>query len=155
MRRAAIDLKKAGEAVTQVVDGGRIVGTAVATAPLIEKQPIAFVFLEGRGIEDAQNIVLNAHRFNLIDAFTGSTPVERIDILQHGQDFGVRHLLAQSARQMLRGKVRFAKEDKDCRSRMALADFGEFRGSMAIAGSNLSEIFPRHAVEAVDALAVI
>src|SRR5271170_998974 len=38
--RITVDLEESGQAVDEVVDGGREVGAAIATAPLVEKQAI-------------------------------------------------------------------------------------------------------------------
>ena len=151
VRRIAVDLEKAGQAVDQVVDGGREVGTAVAAAPLIEKQAVAFVFLERRGIEDAQDVIIHAHCVDLVDALTRGAPIQCVDILQHGEDFGVGHLLVQNARQMSRSKVRFAEQHEDHRIGMPLADFGNLGGGVTIARSDLAQVFAGHAIEAVDA----
>src|SRR5271165_899228 len=79
--RIAVDLEEAGQAVDQVIDGGCEVGAAIAAAPLIEKQAVAFIFLEWRGIEDAKEVVIDPHRFYVIGALASSAPVERIDVL--------------------------------------------------------------------------
>src|ERR1700722_1012647 len=46
-------------------------------------------------------------------------------------------------------EMRLAEQDKDHGIGMALPNFRDLRGGMAVAGPNLAQIFTRHAVEAV------
>ena len=152
VRRVAVDLEEAGQAVDQVVDGGREVGTVVAAAPLIEKQAVALVFFQRRGIEDAEDVVVDADGFDFVGALSGGAPVERVDILQHGEDSCFGHLLLQNSRQMSGSEMRFAEEHEDDGIGMTLADFGDLGSGVTVARANLAQIFARHAVEAVERL---
>src|SRR4029077_14841088 len=136
VRRVTVDLEKAGQAVNQVVNGWGEVGTGVAAAPLVEEQAVAFILLEWRGIEDAQDVVIDAHGVDLVGTLPRGTPVQRVDILQYGENFGARHFLAQHVRKMSRSKVRFTEQHEDHGIGMTLADLGKLGRGVTIAGSD-------------------
>src|SRR5712671_5908110 len=86
VRRITVDLEKSSEAIDQVVDGWREIGTRIAAAPLVEAQAVALIFFERRGIEDTDHILVNAYGINLVDSFASSSPIERINILQDSEN---------------------------------------------------------------------
>ena len=51
--------------------------------------------------------------------------------------------------------MRLAEQHEDHGVGMALADFGDLGGGMAVAGADLAQIFARHAVQAVDRFGMI
>src|SRR5208282_4013916 len=73
----------------------------------------------------------------------------------HGKGFGAGHRLLQHARQMSGSEVGFAEENEDHCLGMELANLGNLGGSMAIACANFAQAFARHAIEAIDRLAMI
>ena len=155
VRGIAVDFEKVGQAVDQVIDGRREIGAAVAAAPLIEKQAVAFILLERGGVEDAQHIVVDAHGVDFVDALARGAPVKRVDILQHGEDSGSGQLLVQTRGQMSGSEVRFAEQHEDHGIGMALADLGDLCRSVTVARTDLAQVFTGHAIEAVDAFAVV
>ena len=72
---------------------------------------------------------------------------------KHGEDPGVGQFLVQYAREMSRGEVRFAEQHEDHGVGMALADLGNLGGGVTVAGSDLAQVFARHAIETIDGLA--
>src|SRR5579871_3535196 len=56
---------------------------------------------------------------------------------------------------MLGRKVRFTEENKDYGARMPFTDLGNLGNRMPVARADLAQIFPRHAIQAIDALAVL
>src|SRR2546423_11191355 len=58
-------------------------------------------------------------------------------------------------RQMSRREMRFAKQHEDHGIRMMLPNFGDFGGSVPVASPNLSQIFSRHAVQAIKRVGVV
>ena len=155
MRRVAVDFEEAGQAVDQVVDGGSEVGGVVAAAPLVEKQAVAFVFLQRRGVEDAENVVVNSNGFDFVGAFSGGPPVERVNVLQYGENFFFGQLLAQRPGQVAGREMRLAEQHEDDGVGMALADFCNLRSGVTVTGADFAQIFAWHAVETVDGLGMV
>ena len=91
VRRVAVDLEETREAVHQVIDGGCEVRSVIAATPLVETQAVALVFLQRRGVEDANHVIIYAHRLHRIGAFSCRPPIKSVDILQHGENLRVRH----------------------------------------------------------------
>src|SRR6202171_1527104 len=56
---------------------------------------------------------------------------------------------------MLRREMRLSEQRNDERVRIAAAEFGNLIGRMAIAGSDLAQVFARHAIKAVDGGAAV
>jgi hypothetical protein len=50
-------------------------GPLIAAAPLVEKQAVAFVFFERRGVEDAEDVIVDTYGFDLVGALAGGAPV--------------------------------------------------------------------------------
>ena len=155
VRGVAVDLEEVGEAVDQVVDRGSVIRALVASAPLIEKQPVAFVFLERRRIEYAKNVFLDPNGFDFGGALSRSPPVKRVHVLQHSHDFSFRILLANGSRQVSWSHMRLAKKHVDHSVRMPLPDLCDLQRGMAIASADLAQILARHAIQAVECLGVI
>src|SRR5580692_7825592 len=151
----AVDPEEGGQAVDQVIDRGREVGSTVSAAPLIEKKAVAFILLERGGIEDAKNVVVDAHGIDFVDTLAGGAPVERIYILQDGQDFRARQFFVQYARKVSWGEVRFAEQREDHGVGVALANLGNLGRGVTVAGADLAQVFARHAIETIDRLGVI
>jgi len=121
VRRIAIDIEKLSQAGDEVVDGGREVGPAVTAAPLIEKQAVAFVFLERCGVKDAEYAIAYAYRLDLVGALAGSPPIEGVDVLQHRKHSRIGHFPAHCAWQVAGSEVRLPEQHEDHRTGMALA----------------------------------
>ena len=51
--------------------------------------------------------------------------------------------------------MRLAEQHEDHRIGMPLANFGDLRRGMTITRSNLPQVFPRHAIKAIDSFAMI
>ena len=156
VRRIAVDVEEAQQAVDQVVDGGREVGTfLLGASPAAEVKTIVLVFFQRRGIEYADHIIADAHRFHPFMPFARGAPVERIHVLQNGDDAVFRQLLSQDYGKMPGREMRLAKQHHDDCIGMALPDLGHFVGRMAIPRPDLAQIFPRHAVQSIDRLGVL
>src|SRR5712692_1388047 len=155
VRRIAVDLEEAGKTVDQVIDRGCKIRSAVAAAPLVKAQPVTLVFFERRGVEDAQDVVIDAHGFYLVGGFARRAPVKRVDVLQDREDFCARHLLVQQPRKVTGGKMRLTEEHKNHCIGMPLANLLNFAGCMPVTSSDLAQIFARHAIQTVDGLGVI
>ena len=89
VRRILVDAEKAHHAVNQVVESGAEVGRAVVfiiASPAVEAEAVVLVFLQRRGIEDAENILAvvfaDFDGFDVVVGFSGGAPVEGVDILQ-------------------------------------------------------------------------
>ena len=96
VRRIAVDIEKAQQAVNQVVDGGREVGAFfLGASPAAEVKTVVLVFFQRRGVENADYVVAHAYGFDSFLRFAGGAPVERIHILQHGEHALFRQLLPQ------------------------------------------------------------
>src|SRR5438445_1522550 len=153
--RIAVDLEEGGETVDQVVDRGCEIRSAVAAAPLVEAEPVAFVFLERRSVEDAQDIVIDPHGFYFVGGFARSAPVKRIDVLQDGEDSYARHLLLQQLRKVAGSQMRLTEEHKNHCVGMLLANLRNFASRVSVTGANLAQVFARHAIQTINGLRVI
>ena len=66
-------------------------------SPAVEAEPVVLVFLQRRGIEDAENmfadvfanLVADFDGFDVVAGFSGGVPVEGVDVLQH-REHGLR-----------------------------------------------------------------
>ena len=86
VRRILVDSEETDHAVDQVVECGTEVGSLVAiTAPTVEAEAVVFVFLEGRRVEDAENIFSDLDGFDVVAIFSGGAPVEGVDVLQDSE----------------------------------------------------------------------
>src|SRR5258708_5307457 len=56
---------------------------------------------------------------------------------------------------MLRCEVRLSEQHQDERVRIAAAKFGDLIGGVAVTGSNLAQVFARHAIQPVDGGATV
>ena len=63
--------------------------------------------------------------------------------------------LLQYAREMSGSEVRFSEQHEDHGIGMALADLGDLGRSVTVAGADLAQVFAGHAIETVDAFAVV
>src|SRR5208282_5621840 len=95
---------------------GSEVGRAVViiiTSPAVEAEPVVLVFLQRRGVEDAENMFLYFDGFDVVAGFSGGVPVEGVDVLQNGEHrFRGKPLLEQGG-QMLGREVRLAEQHDD------------------------------------------
>ena len=136
-----IDTEEAHHAFDEVIECGAEVGRAAAfivTPPAIEAEAVVLVFFKGRCIEHAQYIFADLHCLDVVAGFSGGTPVEVVDVLEHGE-YGLRGKpLLEQRWQMLRGKVRLAKQDNDECVGMAAAQICDHVGGVAVAGSDLA-----------------
>ena len=131
----------------------------IAASPAVEPEAVGLVFFQRRGVEDAENIFADFFAdldgFDVVASFSGGAPVEGVDVLQNGErGFRGKPLLEQGG-QMLRREMRLAEQHHDERVGMVAAEFGNLVGGMAIPGSDLAQIFARHAIETVDGGAVV
>ena len=80
----------------------------MATRPAAEVEAVAFIFFQGRGIEYANNVLIELDCLHAL-SLPGCMPVQRIHILQNGEDAFTREHLTQRMRQMSGRQMRFAK----------------------------------------------
>ena len=105
VRRVAVDFEKAQQAVDQVVDRGREVGTfLLGASPAAQVQTVVLVFLQRRGIENADHVIVHAHGFHPLMPLAGGAPVERVHILQDGEHALFRQALAQHSAEDVRAR---------------------------------------------------
>src|SRR5260370_1119111 len=155
MRRITVHLKKTGEAVDQVVDGGREVGSAVASAPLIQTKTVALILFEWSRIENAEDVVIDADGLDLVGALASGPPIEGVHVLQNGKNFRARQLRVKRARQMSGSEMGLPKKYEDHGVRVAVADLGKFCGGMTVASPHLAQVFAGHAIESVDRFGMV
>src|SRR5260370_35208841 len=130
MRRITVHLKKTGEAVDQVVDGGREVGSAVASAPLIQTKAVALILFERRRIENAEDVVIDADGLDLVGALASGPPVKGVHVLQHSKNFRAGQLLVQGARKVSGSEMERPKKYEDHGDRGAVANLGSLGAAM-------------------------
>src|ERR1700684_4338934 len=86
VRRVLGNAENTHHAVDQVVERWPEVGRAtVISSPAIKAEPVVLVFFQRGGVENAQNLVTDFNRFDMVAGFSGSEPVESVDILQNGK----------------------------------------------------------------------
>src|SRR4029077_9808975 len=162
VRGVLVYAKKTHHAVDQIVEGGAEVGCAVViliARPAIEAEAVVLVFFQRRGVEDAHDIFADVFtdldRFDVVARFTGGEPVEGVNVQQNDEHAFVGKLLLEQGGHMLRREMRLTEQRNDERVRMAAAKFGNLVGGMAVAGSDLAQVFARHAIKPVDGGAVV
>ena len=131
----------------------------IIASPAFEAEAVVLVFFQRRGVEDAENIFAGVFAdfdgFDAVAGFSGSTPVEGIDVLQNSKHGFRGKLPLEQGGQMLGREVRLAEQHNDKRVRMAVADIGNLVCGVAVTSSDFAEIFARHAIEPVDGGAVV
>ncbi len=151
-RAVLVDVEEAQQRVNEVVERRGEVGRGGALlAPALDAEAIALVFLQRRGAEDAEHGRGHPHGFHAVATLPGRVPVERVYVLQHGNDALTREPCGNFMRQMRGCEVRFAEQGDDACLGIPLPDLGEFGGGVAIARTDAAHVVAWHAIEAVDA----
>ena len=156
MRGITVDGEKSHQAVNKIVDGGCEVGAFFVSAPpTAQVESIIFVFFQRRGIEHANYIFAHPYSFYAFVPLASGAPIQRIHILKDGEHSLLRKLFPQDSRQVPGREMGFSKKDKNDCIGMAFSNLSHLVDGVTIARANLAEIFPRHAIKAVDGFAML
>src|SRR5579863_5534425 len=85
--RVAVHIKKAQQAVDEVVNRGPDIGRLLSfPIPARQTETIALILLQRRGIKNADDVIAYPHCFNPLLLYPGCLPIKRINILQYRED---------------------------------------------------------------------
>src|SRR5690348_4959169 len=86
----------------------------------------------------------------MIAFFSGSLPIKCIHVLENGDLSLARHLFVERTREVSGSEMRFTKQNQNRGVWMRMTDFGNFVCRMAIPHADLTQVFTRHTVEAIN-----
>src|ERR1041385_597859 len=115
-----------------------------AVLPAFDVIAVALVLLERRGVEDAEDPFADAER-GAATALPAGLPIERVDVLQHGDDALAVQPRGGLDREVVGREMRLAEGDDQDRPGMPLADLRELYGSVPIALRDAPHVAARDA----------